>query len=215
MGNMARQSCCRISQAASGADRGADFAGHVKSDGERALALGEIHADPAIACGGDDAFADAEQNAKGDQLADGSGHCGAGRSQAPETEAEGVWPLYAVAVHHPPGQNLQDGVCPEEGGVEDSAIGVGELKAADEIFGDQGDGEIGAGGVGNDHSQAEESDHGPAASCGSIDSRYYGCAHYQYNFNPPCICRENWPGWRRRRRCCCSGWTAVRRTPRG
>jgi hypothetical protein len=58
-----------------------------------------------------------------------------GGQQAPDHEADRQGAFGAVAVDQPAGRNLQGGVAPEEGGVDQAAVGVAELEEGLEVRG--------------------------------------------------------------------------------
>lgn len=153
-----------------GSERGPNLGGcHEDADSGATAALFEVEADPAHGSRGDDAFADAQQDAKEKEGLEGADPGGGGRGAAPEQEAGGVGPFDAEAIDEPAGGNLQRGVGPEEGAVEKAAVDVGELEEAEEaFFVGEGDREVYAVEVGDHEADTEQGEDGPTAGFGDF-----------------------------------------------
>ena len=96
--------------------------------GEAALAVGEVEREDLAIGRVSNGFADAEDEAKGEQEFERVGEAGEGGSDGPEREAGGEDEVDVEPIDEPAGEKLGAGVGPEEGGEEEAEAGGGEAE---------------------------------------------------------------------------------------
>src|SRR6266478_4882949 len=122
--------------------------------GAAALEFGKIARNDFAVGGIGDGLADAENEAHGKQQFEPADEAGSKCGGRPQQNSKREDPVDRETVDQPPGDDLEDGVSPEEGGEEDSELGIGKTELVFDVR--SGDGEIPAVDVVDEDGEGEE-----------------------------------------------------------